>query len=148
MGTGTASRTVTAIVGSLLGAFYAFYLFVIPIANCTQRSADPWLATFIIGTPLGLLTLGMFAAAQGASRKTHWLTLVLAPLLAGAAWNVLPFLWGSTILGYHVCHVQTGYHEPFPTPLWHRFWAPFHLALLLGIALLALRLWRRPWNVK
>jgi hypothetical protein len=135
-------RGVATILGALLAGVYAFYIAAIPIANCTQRSDDPWSLSLVFVLPMGLAAASLLAAARGASSRFIWVTLLPAPLLLLAGWVALPFLWGSTVHGAHVCHVQTGYHEAFPAPWWHRVWAPVHLSVLLVLAWLSVQVWR------
>ena len=51
-----AAAVLATILGTLLSGAYGFLLSAIAIANCTQRSDDPWSLSLIVDLPLSVAT--------------------------------------------------------------------------------------------
>ena len=139
-------KITLSITGWLLTYVYAIAPIAIGVANCTQGSDDPWLASLIFYIPA--LVLGLLFASFG-KQWAKWLRMFSLPHLATIIFGtltVLPFLIGSTFLGKHVCQVQTGNFEELVAPWWHTLWAPIHLICILSILIFSVWFLKRSKN--
>src|SRR6185503_3308342 len=101
-------RTAVAAVGWV--ATWLWPLLYTPhvLGTCTMGSEDGWSGSLFLGLPVMLIMLAAAATGIGRSKALRWLTIPHAlTVFLALAW-VSPYLWGTTILGRHLCSVRDG----------------------------------------
>jgi hypothetical protein len=109
------------------------------LGTCTMGSDDAWAASLFVYLPLMLVMLGAASVGIGQRGLIKWFTVphVFTVMLA-IAW-VTPYLWGTTILGKHLCTVRDGGFEGYERSAFQTYWAPIQF---LALGLLILVIWK------
>ena len=130
-----------SVIGWLLSYIAVFFIPLIEISTCTMGGDDAWLISLIFYTPFSLFSMLLIIVGCKYRFYTKWLSLPHILLIPLALFVSLKYLWGSTILGNHVCHVGKGYFEHLQIEWWHRTWAPIKLTEVTGFICLAFYSW-------
>jgi hypothetical protein len=113
------------------------------LGSCTQGSEDPWLASLVIYLPALLLMLAVASLGIRGARWLRWLTLPHLITLLLALYMVTPYLWGTTILGHHLCTVRDGLagFDAYERSMFAVLWAPLQFAALCVLGYTVYRTW-------
>ncbi len=114
------------------------------VGTCTQGDDGPWVGGLIAFAPVGLLGLALAGIASPRGRRYRWLAAphVVTALLG--VYLIPTYFLQTTVHGRHVCEVRDGNSFDPAASFAQQLWAPAWLAILLVLAYVVFRYWRKP----
>lgn len=135
---------LTSILGWVGSWAYSWVFLPHVLGTCTQGSTDGWTGSLIFYLPISWVFVSLALLGRRWAGRLRWLALPHLVTFAIGAVVIWPYLWGTTILGEHVCHVRDGGFTDLSADFLQRLWAPVQLVGLILLAVVLVRFWRIP----
>lgn len=88
---------------------------------------------------IAALTALLLELSMPWKRQLRWMATLAGPMLAFACYRIAPFLQNANLEGAHLCRdLVAARQSTGETLAWHRYWAPFQLAVLGALLVQAL----------